>query len=1287
MAATARRSRRTAAAAAALAIALSLALAPGAQAFGPPLIESTSVSAITDTGATLQASIDPNGAKTDPARFEYVDQATFGASGFTEALSAPIPDASIPATVKGKGDLTEGSTVVKNLTTSAGTFVPGQAISGPAGIPAGTTIVSVGPNPQTGVPQLVLSQPATETATAALLATGPQPLVARIAGLEPATAYRFRVFAENSQGSATGPESTFFTFAPAPLFGPCPNDAFRSGALAPLDHPSAALPDCRAYEQASPLDKNGGDIVGDLNHVRAASVGAGVIFGSAFGLPGASGAQDFPYELASRGAREAGWATRSLLPPQSAGEKVLAPKGWLPDFSETFASAVKLGSPRTEALFELHADGSAPTLVGPYVPGVGDTYNYAGASADGQTLAIEAAAQLPAIEGEAPIAEAVPGGASNVYAWDAASERLHLASAMNSEADTKELLPKGAFAGPYNWAPVDNVSLANGGAAQRYYTQEERAVAADGSVFFTAAGSGQLYERLNPTQPQSAVIHAGEADEQCTEPAKACTLHVSASHRSPPDPIGAAPAAFMAASADGRTAYFASSEELTEDANTGPVQPAPSIGAADLGAEDPQDTLRPDFLPGRALGFAVSPDGEYVYWADPGRGTIGRARLEGDEAVEADPEYIVPGETSFESHPITEPGVIHSAPSAPRYVAVDGEYVYWTNTGPLGGEFSLDDEPADGAGTIGRARIGADEGEDPDPDWIAGASNPQGIAVNDEHVYWANAASEFNKRGIARAGIEGDGVSQQFVPQPFQTTPYGVALSATHIYFSANEENNNKGYIERVPLAGGNPELLFFVGKARIRGIALDATHVYWASQSEQAIGRNLLTGFKPGGCEAIPGCENEFLKPGGTPFGLALDGERLIYSVNGETPPNPGADLYRFQAPGTGACPQDAGCLTDLTPDAAVPNGAEVQGVVGVSEDGSYLYFVANGDLDGAGEAAPGDCHSPIRASGGSCNLYLLHGDQLSFIARLSKEGGLPQGDATDWPGAEKVSVNGESRPKTALVSPDGRTLLFRSREKLTGYDNDGVSEYYRYRDGEITCPTCNPSGVAPTSAPSIATAAFPTLGPLANAAATSPRFLTAGGDRVFFQSTEALVAGDVNGLAGCPRVGSSSQSYPACQDVYEWEAPGTGSCEVGGPGYSPNNQGCLYLISTGKSDEPSFFADASESGEDVFFFTRERLVGQDTDQLVDVYDARIGGGLAAQNPQTPVACEGEASCKPATTSPPPYSAPPQFSGPPSPEPKRPRKGCAKAKGKKHCHKHGKKHHAPKHRRHGGSK
>jgi hypothetical protein len=91
------------------------------------------------------------------------------------------------------------------------------------------------------------------------------------------------------------------------------------------------------------------------------------------------------------------------------------------------------------------------------------------------------------------------------------------------------------------------------------------------------------------------------------------------------------------------------------------------------------------------------------------------------------------------------------------------------------------------------------------------------------------------------------------------------------------------------------------------------------------------------------------------------------------------------------------------------------------------------------------------------------------------------------------------------------------------------------------------------------------------------------------------------------------------------------------------------LYLISSGTSPEPSYFADASAGGDDVFLFTLQSLVGQDKDQLVDIYDARVGGGIAAQNPPPAVPpCEGEA-CKGAVAIPPATQSPGSagFSGP----------------------------------------
>jgi len=265
---------------------------------------------------------------------------------------------------------------------------------------------------------------------------------------------------------------------------------------------------------------------------------------------------------------------------------------------------------------------------------------------------------------------------------------------------------------------------------------------------------------------------------------------------------------------------------------------------------------------------------------------------------------------------------------------------------------------------------------------------------------------------------------------------------------------------------------------------------------------------------------------------------------------------------------------------------------------------------------------------------------------------------------------------PKGAFVSGDGQTLIFRSREKLTTYENAGVPELYRFRVGDpsLRCVSCQPTGEAAGKGPSLGSIRFPgTLSPLLEfMTMLESRNLSADGNRFFFETAEALVPADTNGQASC--LGEGALLTPACQDVYEWEAPGSGNCAVSGPGYRPLDEGCLYLLSSGKSEFGSYFADASENGSDVFFFTRQSLVGQDKDELQDVYDARVGGGIAAQNRVPAPPCESSDSCHGPYAGAPAESSPATsgFVGPQNPKPKH----------KKPAAKH-KKHKAKKQRQH----
>ncbi len=319
-------------------------------------------------------------------------------------------------------------------------------------------------------------------------------------------------------------------------------------------------------------------------------------------------------------------------------------------------------------------------------------------------------------------------------------------------------------------------------------------------------------------------------------------------------------------------------------------------------------------------------------------------------------------------------------------------------------------------------------------------------------------------------------------------------------------------------------------------------------------------------------------------------------------------------------------------------PSGSGVIGVLGMSEDGSYVYFAANAVLatnegaDGT-HAATGTCEVNEPFAVATCNLYLWHDGQTTFIAPLHTTGELAT-DWYDWTPTPHLGSN-PSRPKRSRVSPGGTVLLFSSNLNQTSYEGRGHAELYRYeapsdahQHGNLVCISCDPDGASPTAAGEAEATLFapPPTG-LAPAGVLSfmTRNLSADGSRVFFDSSERLLGQDT--------------AEAGVRNPYEWEAVGSGSCEPTSATFSAASSGCLYLLSTGQSSEPSYFVDASASGEDVFIDTTQPLVAQDGDQIYDIYDARVDGGIAAQNVRS-TPCGGE-ECRPPSSPPPVFQAP----------------------------------------------
>ncbi|HVY78336.1 MAG TPA: hypothetical protein VG898_07510 [Solirubrobacterales bacterium] len=278
---------------------------------------------------------------------------------------------------------------------------------------------------------------------------------------------------------------------------------------------------------------------------------------------------------------------------------------------------------------------------------------------------------------------------------------------------------------------------------------------------------------------------------------------------------------------------------------------------------------------------------------------------------------------------------------------------------------------------------------------------------------------------------------------------------------------------------------------------------------------------------------------------------------------------------------------------------GEVVGAILGASEDAKRVYFVSR-------EArAPG-------AVAGQANLY-FHSAEGSFqLIGAFEEGADLQLEAQS-PVAPTPDLH------TARVNAAGTRVALTAATPLTAYDNadsetgEADAEVYLYDSvsNELVCASCNPSGARPRGqVPEEGKGEVRAAGrlPVFQSILYGSRLLSPDGHRLFFLAADALTPRDTNER----------------EDLYQWEAIGKGACTTVSVSYSPSNGGCVDLISSGQASIDVRFLDADESGSNVFFTTVSSLVSWDYG-LVDVYDARVGGGLPG--PAKPVrACEGEA-------------------------------------------------------------
>ena len=261
------------------------------------------------------------------------------------------------------------------------------------------------------------------------------------------------------------------------------------------------------------------------------------------------------------------------------------------------------------------------------------------------------------------------------------------------------------------------------------------------------------------------------------------------------------------------------------------------------------------------------------------------------------------------------------------------------------------------------------------------------------------------------------------------------------------------------------------------------------------------------------------------------------------------------------------------LSETVAVAPGVQASEVV-TSDDGSHVYFTSTSVLAGVNA----ERRSP---QAGASNLYVYDSvaRQTTFIAvtGIVREG---QGDYE------------------AQTTPDGHFLVFATDSRLTPDDTDTAADVYRYdtQTGTLERVSVGENGhdnngnndafgasIAPLKAASQDPQAITDW-------RLATRAISDDGSTIVFSTAEPLSVRAVNGNT----------------NVYVW------------------HEGRVGMISTGHSQTSDEHPVVSQSGRDIFFFTTQGILPQDTDGLLDIYDARIGGGFP--EPSVPAGgCSGD--------------------------------------------------------------
>ncbi len=369
---------------------------------------------------------------------------------------------------------------------------------------------------------------------------------APISGLSPSSTYHYRILAESPAGKAVSPDATFTTLAVPTA---CQNQ--RVGA-------SASLPECRAYEMVSPVEKNGGDVASLTFRTRAAVAGDAVSFVSYASFAGNEGFPTTGAEyLSSRGAD--GWSTHSITPLRKSppGNGAYATSAYVGESSPDLDTGVYRSLAPTPGVAP-NVAGATNLLLATGMRGATPSFQLLSDSVTPlgdqpfentpHVVLVDTSADFSHVLFEDPdnLTEDASGTAWKLYEWE--NGTLRIAGILpDSACGTPPCIASEAVGG----AGAHKTADGPGGTA----TPQAHAVSDDGSrAFFTAVSSGGLKKTPDGGFEGSLYVRIDGT----------ATVQIDASERSTPDPAGSGRSEFQWASPSGDEVLFLSREQLLD---------------------------------------------------------------------------------------------------------------------------------------------------------------------------------------------------------------------------------------------------------------------------------------------------------------------------------------------------------------------------------------------------------------------------------------------------------------------------------------------------------------------------------------------------------------------------------------------------------------------------------------------------------------------------------------------------------------------------------------------------